>query len=216
MFTVPKRIVGASVGNYQREDIGERLGFRFIKISSICSAEIKWGILQGTPLGLMSLIQQLGNGKFCLDAPHTRDHFQTVIVDDKLYAAGGRNTSAKTGRVLDATIGEVDVFDFNSNSWSTLPTSSNLPTLRAGSATIAHEDRVIIMGGESGTQVTAHSEVEALDVSTGKWSSLPPMLQGRHGTQAILHRGKVYLAGGSSDRGGGPEMKSLDCWHLKN
>ncbi len=150
------------------------------------------------------------------DAPNTRDHFQTAIVNDKLYAAGGRNTSAKTGHVLDPTIGEVDVFDFKTSTWSTLPAASNLPTLRAGTTAVVHDNKVIVMGGESGTQIPAHSEVEALDVSSGSWSSLAQMLQGRHGTQAILYQGKVYLAGGSSDRGGGPEMKSLDCWHLKH
>lgn len=148
------------------------------------------------------------------DAPHTRDHFHAAVVDGKLYAAGGRNSSAKTNSVIDATFGEVDVFDFATKTWSTLPSSSNIPTQRAGTTVVVDGNRLIVMGGESGTQVPAHSEVEALDVRSGTWTKLPPMLQGRHGTQAVLYHGRVYLAGGSSDRGGGPEMKSLDCWSL--
>ena len=149
------------------------------------------------------------------DAPHTRDHFQSAIVGNKLYAAGGRNTSAKTQHVMDQTIPEIDVFDFIAGTWTTLPSSANLPTLRAGTTVVVHEGQVILMGGESGTQIPAHSEVEALNTSTGTWSQLHPMLQGRHGTQAVLYQGKIYLAGGSSDRGGGPEMKSIDRWTLK-
>jgi DNA-binding beta-propeller fold protein YncE len=149
------------------------------------------------------------------DAPHTRDHFQLAVIDGKLYAAGGRNTSQKTGHVMDQTVPEVDVYDFAAGAWSTLPESAHLPTLRAGTTSIVLGNQLIVMGGESATQVPAHNEVEAYEVSTGKWKTLPPMLQGRHGTQAVLYDGKVYIAGGSSDRGGGPELNSIDCWEVK-
>ncbi|MEZ5042600.1 MAG: kelch repeat-containing protein [Saprospiraceae bacterium] len=156
-----------------------------------------------------------GQWKTLADAPHTRDHFQVAIIDGKLYAAGGRNTSAKTNHVMDLTVPEVDVYDFAKGSWSTLPSTANFPTLRAGTTAIVHGDQLIVMGGESGSQEPAHSEVEAYDVSDGKWHSLAPMLQGRHGTQAILYQGKMYIAGGASSRGGGPELRSIDCWDLE-
>ncbi len=149
------------------------------------------------------------------DAPHTRDHFQMAIIDEKLYAAGGRNTSQKTNHVMDQTISEVDVYDFRSGTWSTLPPDQHLPTQRAGTTVVTLGDRLVVMGGESGDQVSAHDEVEAFDVHKRTWSVMPPMLQGRHGMQAINYHGKVYIAGGSSNRGGGPEMKSIDCWRLK-
>ena len=41
------------------------------------------------------------------------------------------------------------------------------------------------------------------------------MLTGRHGTQAIYFNGKVFVTGGAGNRGGGPELNSLDCWELK-
>ena len=134
------------------------------------------------------------------------------MIDGKLYAAGGRNSSAMTGHVMDQTVAEVDVYDFNTGNWSTLPANANFPTLRAGTTSIVLGDNLIVMGGESPAQVPAHSEVEAYNVSTGKWTALPPMLQGRHGTQAVVYNGKVYIAGGSADRGGGPELNSIDCW----
>ena len=155
-----------------------------------------------------------GEWKQLPDAPHTRDHFQAAVIDGKLYAAGGRNSSHMTGHVMDQTIPEVDVYDFATGKWTSLPASAHLPTLRAGNTVITQGDRLIVMGGESTTQVPAHGEVEAYDVSEGKWISLPPMLQGRHGMQAIQYKGKVYVAGGCSDRGGGPELTSMDCWKL--
>ena len=114
---------------------------------------------------------------------------------------------------MDQTIAEVDVYDFAKGQWTTL--EAPLPTLRAGTTVVATKDQFIVMGGESPTQVSAHDEVEALNIETGKWRTLPPMLQGRHGMQAVHYDGKVYIAGGSADRGGGPELNSLDCWNLE-
>lgn len=149
------------------------------------------------------------------DAPNTRDHFQLAIIDDKLYAAGGRNTSQKTGNVMNQTIGAVDVYDFKTGNWTTLPESANLPTLRAGTTSVVLNEQLVVMGGESQTQVPAHAEVESYNPSTQTWKALQPMLQGRHGTQAIYHEGKVYIVSGSGDRGGGPELNTLDCWTPK-
>ncbi|NND05571.1 MAG: hypothetical protein HKN87_04255 [Saprospiraceae bacterium] len=149
------------------------------------------------------------------DAPHTRDHFQMAVIDGKLYAAGGRNSSAKTNRVMEQTIAEVDVFDFATNTWTTLPSDLNLPTLRAGTTVVTLDDQLVVMGGESGSQVSAHEEVEAFDVKKNRWNTLHPMLEGRHGMQAIKYNNRVYIAGGSSNRGGGPETKTIDCWELK-
>ena len=146
--------------------------------------------------------------KTLADAPRTRDHFQAAVMDGKLYAAGGRNTSAKTDQSLDLTIGEVDVYDFETGKWETL--AEPLPTLRAGTTAIPYDQQLIIIGGESGTQVPAHAEVEAYDVASDSWKSLPSLLQGRHGTQALLYNDAIFIAAGSGDRGGGPELTSME------
>jgi len=54
--------------------------------------------------------------------------------------------------------------------------------------------------------------VEALDVETGEWTDLPSLNQGRHGTQAIVYNGKIYIAAGSGNRGGGPELTSMEVF----
>lgn len=135
------------------------------------------------------------------DAPRARDHFQVAIVDGKLYAAGGRRSSAGTGQTFELTVPEVDVYDFATGRWSTLPAASNLPTPRAGSTTVALNGEIVVIGGESAAQQPAHAEVEALDPATGRWRALAPLNTGRHATQAVLHEGKLYLAAGSSTRG---------------
>ena len=135
------------------------------------------------------------------DAPRARDHFQVAILDGKLYAVGGRRSSAGTGQTFELTVPEVDVFDFTTGRWSTLPPESNLPTPRAGAATVALNGEIVVIGGESAAQQPAHAEVEALHPATGRWRTLAPLNTGRHATQAVLHEGKLYLAAGSRTRG---------------
>lgn len=148
------------------------------------------------------------------DAPRARDHFQAVVTDNKLIVTGGRK-SGYQGQGFEATIAETDIYDFNSESWTTLPSpSGDIPTQRAGCTAVVNDGEVIIIGGESGSQVAAHNEVEALNVSNGNWRSLPSLKQGRHGTQVIMSNGDLYIAAGCGNRGGSPELNSLEFFDL--
>jgi N-acetylneuraminic acid mutarotase len=143
------------------------------------------------------------------DAPHARDHFQAAVVNDQLFVAGGRRSTHKTGHVLDLTIAEVDIFDFKTNTWKTLPANLNLPTQRAGTASIALANQILVIGGES-PQKLAHNQTEAFDLKTNTWKTLAPLQTGRHGTQAILYQNKVFIAAGSANQGGGPELNTME------
>lgn len=148
------------------------------------------------------------------DAPRPRDHFQTAIIGDKLYAVGGRRSSAATKETFNLVITEVDVFDLKTETWSTLPAVSNLPTGRAGSMTHAHGPWLIVIGGESHVQQAAHAEVEVLDTRNGSWSKWPSLQRGRHGTGLAQIGNKLYTASGSGNRGGGPELDSVEVFTL--
>lgn len=144
------------------------------------------------------------------DAPRPRDHLQVDVYKDKLYVIGGRLSSAKTNQTLNLTVREVDVYDFKKDTWETLPADQNLPTLRAGHSVVAFGGRILVIGGESSTQVPAHQETEAYNPKTKRWETFMPMTQGRHGTQAVVLNGKVYIVSGSGNRGGGPELTSME------
>ena len=144
------------------------------------------------------------------DAPRPRDHIQVAVANNKLYVAGGRLSTAKINQVLNLTVKEVDVYDFKSGKWSTLEASNNLPTLRAGNMTVAYGDKILVMGGESDAHVAAHNEVEAFDTRSQKWEKFPSLFQGRHGTGAVVLNKKVYIAAGSANRGGGPELNDME------
>lgn len=142
-----------------------------------------------------------GNWRRLADAPRARDHFQAAVIDGRLYAAGGRRSSARIGRVLDLTVSEVDVYDFRTGAWTTLPSTANIPTPRAGTMVAVVGGRLVVMGGESGTQQPAHAEVEALDPRTATWTTLAPMAVGRHATQAVWFGDRLFVAAGSRTRG---------------
>jgi N-acetylneuraminic acid mutarotase len=145
-----------------------------------------------------------GQWRRLADAPRARDHFQAAVIDGKLYAAGGRRSSAATGQTFELTVPEVDVYDFQTQRWATLPEAANIPTPRAGCTAVVVNGQLVIIGGESGRQTTAHAEVESYDPATGRWTTLAPLAMGRHATQGVLWNGRIYLAAGSRNRGSSP------------
>lgn len=150
-----------------------------------------------------------GTWKVLPDAPRARDHFQAAVVGNQMLVAGGRRSTAKIGHVVDLTVPEVDIFDFKTSTWKTLPANLNIPTQRGGCTAVTLGNQVLIIGGES-SQKIAHNQTEAFDFRTNTWQTLSPLQTGRHGTQAIIHNGKVYIAAGSANQGGGPEINSME------
>ncbi len=140
------------------------------------------------------------------DAPRARDHFSTVVIGDRLVAAGGRTTTQPGP--FGNTIGEVDIYDFTSGQWSTI--SQDLPTPRAGALAAPIGRYAIVIGGESTSQQDSHDECEALDVLSEKWVTLPPLVDGRHSGGLGVVDGRIYVASGSGRRGGTPELDTLE------
>jgi len=143
---------------------------------------------------------QTGAWTVLADAPESRDHFHAGLANGKLYALGGR-LSGGPGGTFAPLIAEVDVYDFASSSWSTLPQASDLPTPRAASAVAFFEGLIMVIGGEGNGQ--AYDTVEALDPLTNLWQTLAPLNFQRHGTQAVVSGQGVYVTAGSPNQGGG-------------
>ena len=150
------------------------------------------------------------------DAPHARDHYHATLVNDKIYLAGGRRTSFKTQQVVDLTVPEIDEYDIKNKGWQTLTDRANLPTLRAGCTTVTYKNRLVVLGGESSKQEKSHKEVEALNPKTNIWLSLPALVTGRHDTQALVYKNRLYVVAGSANRGGGPDQQSIEVLKINN
>jgi N-acetylneuraminic acid mutarotase len=130
--------------------------------------------------------------------PRARDHFHAAVVGGKFYAIGGRNSSIS----LNATIPKVDVYDLTKGaggSWQT--PNTELPTPRGGFATAVLGREILVIGGEGGGK--AYNTVEAYETANNSWRKLEPMPTARHGIQAAVCNGGVYVAAGGTKQGGG-------------
>ncbi|OOG78078.1 kelch repeat-containing protein [Algoriphagus sp. A40] len=198
---LPANRVRGSAGVFVRND----------KIYMVC------GIQDGHWDGFVSWFDELdpktGKWTSLTDAPRARDHVSAAMVGDRLYLAGGRTSNAKIGKVIDTTIKEVDYYDFKTQTWNTI--ESGIPTERAGNSNVGIGPYLVVLNGESGVQVPAHSEVEVLDTRTHTWSKLSNLNQGRHGTGVAFLDGKIYVAAGSANRGGGPEINMMEVLEWK-
>ncbi len=126
------------------------------------------------------------------DAPNTRDHCKGAIYEDKLYMVGGHKTGFNGN--INALESAVDVYDFDTQTWTTQ--SNPIPTPRGGNAIAVLGNELLAIGGNnsSGNAVDA---TEALNLDNGNWRTLPSLNQARHGYQAIVNNGVIYVAAGA-------------------
>jgi hypothetical protein len=134
------------------------------------------------------------------DAPYARDHFTAAVADGKLVVAGGRQSQRSFANTVAAT----DVYDFASGEWD--GTAHNIPTQRAGTMATVYNNRVYVMGGESGFQADAHAEVQVFNPADGLWSQLTPMINPRHAGGSALIADDLHVFVGSDLRGASGEF----------
>lgn len=135
-----------------------------------------------------------GSWTILADAPHERDHFHAVVNNDKLYVVAGRLSDNANGFTPD--VPEVDIYDFNTSTWSTLNSSSNIPTPRSGVGVVLLENEIFVIGGEGDI---IFNTVEAFNTTTNTWSAKSNLNNARHGIQALVSNNTIYVAGGRSD-----------------
>ncbi|MFD2586872.1 Kelch repeat-containing protein [Croceitalea marina] len=150
-----------------------------------------------------------GEWKILENAPRSRDHFFGVVIENNLYAAGGRLSGGQGGTFI-PTIAEVDVYDLERNTWRTLPSNQNIPTPRAGAPTVNFRNHLVVIGGEVKeqevyglTRTDALEITEAYDPRSQEWSRWPDLNHKRHGTQAIVSGDGIFVLSGSTNLGGG-------------
>ena len=155
------------------------------KIYMACG--IDYGHTSGTNNNFDCYDPNTGEWKTLTKAPNIRDHFPAIVVNDKMYCVGGRNTSFHTeknfGAFFDATMPYVDVYDFEKETWYTMDEKIPFPTAAGGLVNI--NNNLIYIGGE-GSRKQAFNNTQCLDLSTGKWTQLAHLTIGRHGSGAIV------------------------------
>ncbi|NHE57394.1 malectin domain-containing carbohydrate-binding protein [Cyclobacterium plantarum] len=145
---------------------------------------------------------ETGEWTVLADAPRARDHFFATKLGSRMYVISGRQSGGPEGTFA-PVLPEVDVYDFNSQTWSTLPAGLNLPTPRAGAIVNNYLDKLIVAGGEVPGISEALATTEMFDPLKQSWETLDSMNFARHGTQGIVSGKGLFVLGGSPNRGGG-------------
>lgn len=149
------------------------------------------------------------------NAPNARDHIQTVIYNDKLYVLGGR-LSGGPGGIFAPMIPESNVYDFTTETWSSLGSSSDIPTPRAGYGVALFNNEIFVIGGEGmhpDGYNTQWNTVEAFNPSTNLWETKTSLNNSRHGIQAIVSGNGIIVLSGSS---GGTSFQSMEYYNEYN
>lgn len=154
------------------------------------------------------------------DAPHIRDHCSAAVIKDKLYVAGGRNTSFRDPEnkifFYSQTVLDVDCYDFETGKWSTL--SAKLPLGSGGGALVNLNDVLYYMGGERavGTGMNGpRKNTYYLDPSKqDQWIETDSLNFARNGMAAAVLNNKIYAAGGSGGGPGGPGYRLANSKNL--
>lgn len=175
------------------------------------------GIINGHSSGWVSWLDEYdpytNTWKSLPNAPRSRDHFQSVVIGNKLYVASGRRSGSVKDDGFAGTVKETDVFDLKTHEWESV---ADIPTPRAGTAAIVFEGKPVVIGGESNTQEAGHNEVEMFDPEKNSWKALTELNNGRHGTQAISIDDQMIIGAGSENRGGGPELTSFEVFSAED
>ena len=122
--------------------------------------------------------------------PSPRSDLAAATIGGKIYVFGGCRGRA-------TILGDVDVYDPVTDTWSAAP--KDLPTPRAAMYSVASKGgTVYVIGGWDGIGAGLSTN-EAYKVSKDSWTmGLPPMTTARAEASAVGHGGRIYVLGGAT------------------
>jgi hypothetical protein len=129
--------------------------------------------------------------------PTARSAGVVVVVDGKIYVAGGRPPRGH----------DFAVYDPQTDTWEALP---DLPSQRNHIAGAAIDGKVFVAGGRlgGGFRSDATATFEAYDPGTGRWSVAAPLPRPRSGINGILAHGCFHVWGGEGAGACSPIIRS--------
>jgi N-acetylneuraminic acid mutarotase len=127
-----------------------------------------------------------------------RDHAYAGVINGRLYLVGGRDRPKYD-------IATVEEFDPDTGTWTE---RAPMPTGRSGGNAVVLGGRLYVFGGEGNdaSPIGLFDQVEAFDPAANSWTRFEPMPLPRHSLAAAAVGNRIYLPGGSTARGGGPNI----------
>ncbi|MFN2290480.1 MAG: Kelch repeat-containing protein [Anaerolineae bacterium] len=124
--------------------------------------------------------------------PTPRDGLVTAVVDDRIYAIGGWQPVAST---MTANVQvAVEEYDPATDTWAQ---RASLPTKRVCPMVGVVEDKIYVIGGQTGGISGMLASVVEYDPATDTWTEKSPMPDKRTWGAATVHEGQIYVFGGS-------------------
>ena len=126
--------------------------------------------------------------------PTGRWNPMTEVVDGKIYAIGGISGTGDNRK----TLATVEVYSIRDNTWSSLP---DAPFSRQNGASAVIGDTIYIISGRAGTGEgpSTDANVNTFDTSSGQWSSVSGLPEGRTGVRgATVSNGMIVITGGAA------------------
>ena len=123
--------------------------------------------------------------------------FALAEANGKIYVLGGYPPQMGPNRTSSA----VQVYDIASNSWQLGP---QLPQPNNHGMAASVNGKIYMIGGQTTDDqqgATAVNTLYELDPAVGVWVEKAPMPTARSGGVAVVHAGKIYVAGGRVPRG---------------
>lgn len=115
-----------------------------------------------------------------------------VAVDGKLYALGGVTDAEPLGT------NTCEVYSPASDSWSPI---SPMPAIRRFMSAAAHQGKIYVAGGESGSfnhLASVHSDMYKYDPTTDGWLTLKPLTHSRTAFKLVALNSIIYALGGTN------------------
>jgi N-acetylneuraminic acid mutarotase len=131
--------------------------------------------------------------------PTARSAGVAVVLDGKVYVAGGRPPRGN----------DFAVYDPAADQWEVLP---SLPSQRNHITGAAINGRIHIVGGRLGNGLSPlkSDANEVFDPRTRTWTAAAPMLRGRSGMNGVVARGCFHVWGGEAPTGMTPDHDYYD------
>jgi N-acetylneuraminic acid mutarotase len=127
------------------------------------------------------------------DIPVPGDHLAVTADSSYLYAVGGRKFTA------DSNTDAVQRYDPKANSWTILTPT---PEAVSGAGAAIVDGRLIVVGGEGVTTVSATVQAYDLTAPTATWTALPSLTpEARHGLGVTAIGNTLYAVGGATKAG---------------
>ncbi len=120
--------------------------------------------------------------------PEARQEFPAVLLDGKIYTAGGMMNFALTA------VNRFESYDIRSNRWQRL---ADLPLAVHHTAMATVGGRIYVLGGATGTS-TPSDRVFAYDPEANTWSERARLPQATWAAAAVTFQERIYLISGTS------------------